>query len=97
MLKTRLEALMARHPKVITQIRGLGFMLGIELAEDIPDFAGQTSSASIQMCNRLHEAGLITIPAGTRVVRFLPALNLTEEDAMEALRIFGDTVATLDN
>ena len=49
------------------------------------------------MCNRLHEAGLITIPAGTRVVRFLPALNLTEEDAMEAFRIFGDTVATLDN
>ncbi|MBL6764007.1 MAG: aspartate aminotransferase family protein [Verrucomicrobiae bacterium] len=97
MLKTRLEALMARHPKIITQIRGLGFMLGIEVAEDIPDFVGQTSSASIQMCNRLHEAGLITIPAGTRVVRFLPALNLTKEDAMEALRIFGDTVATLDN
>jgi acetylornithine/succinyldiaminopimelate/putrescine aminotransferase len=95
-LKSELEALMARHPGIITAVRGLGFMLGIELAEDIPAFAGSETTASIQMCQRLHAAGLITVPAGPRVVRFLPALNLTEGDADEAVGIFSAVVAKLN-
>ena len=94
-LQSDLADLQARYPRVITAIRGLGFMIGIELATDIPAFAGSATPPSIQMVNRLHDAGLITIPAGPRVIRFLPALNLTAAEADEAIRVLGDVVAQL--
>lgn len=94
-LQGDLADLQARHPQIITAIRGLGFMIGIELATDIPAFAGSETAPSIQMVNRLHDAGLITIPAGPRVIRFLPALNLTAAEADEAIQVLGDVVAQL--
>ena len=37
--------------------------------------------------NRLHDAGLLTIPSGTQVVRLLPALNLARPQAEEGIAI----------
>ena len=59
-------------------------MLGIELAgRDIPAFAASDQAASIQFVNRLHEAGVLAIPAGTQVIRLLPALNLSRQSEAE--------------
>ena len=66
-------------------MRGLGFMLGFELMEKIPAFASSDKSAAMQLVNRLHEAGLLTIPAGNQVVRLLPALNLARAQAEEGI------------
>jgi acetylornithine/succinyldiaminopimelate/putrescine aminotransferase len=44
---------------------------------------------------RLHAAGVLTVPAGTSVIRFLPALNLTRPEAMEGLRAIEAVVAEL--
>jgi acetylornithine/succinyldiaminopimelate/putrescine aminotransferase len=65
-------------------------MLGLELVEkeQIPALAGQAKVASIQFMTRLHEAGVLTIPAGADVVRLLPALNLTRAQAEEGIGIF---------
>ena len=60
-------------------------MLGVELAEKIPAFAGNAKAASLQFVNRLHDLGVLTIPSGAQVVRLLPALNLTREQAEEGL------------
>ncbi len=90
-----LKKLQTEYPSVIFAVRGKGFMIGIELAENIPAFSGSESPASIQMCNRLHNAGLLTIPAGTRVFRLLPALNLKQENAVEGLQIITNTVREL--
>jgi acetylornithine/succinyldiaminopimelate/putrescine aminotransferase len=60
-------------------------MLGFELAPDIPAFAGTGKAASLQFVARLHEAGVLAIPAGTQVVRLLPALNLSQTEALEAI------------
>jgi acetylornithine aminotransferase/acetylornithine/N-succinyldiaminopimelate aminotransferase len=84
-LKGELERLAAAHPQVITSVRGLGLMLGMELAEQIPAFAGDAKAASLQFVNRLHELGVLTIPSGARVVRLLPALNLTLGEALQGL------------
>ena len=43
----------------------------------------------------LHEAGMLTIPAGQSVVRFLPALNLTQAEATEGLGLFEQTIEKL--
>ena len=89
--------LAAQHPKVVTGPRGLGLMIGIELAakEQIPAFAPSDKPASTQFVNRLHEAGLLTVPAGTQIVRLLPALNLTRAEAEQGLQIIERTVAGL--
>ena len=75
-MKTELERLAKTYPGVVKNARGLGFMLGLELAENIPAFAGSDKSPAVQFVNRLHAAGVLTIPAGTQIIRLLPPLNL---------------------
>jgi acetylornithine/succinyldiaminopimelate/putrescine aminotransferase len=62
-------------------------MVGIELAAGIPAFAGSEKSPAIEFINRLHRAGLLAIPAGTKVIRLLPALNLKQADAVKGVQI----------
>ena len=61
-LKAELERLAGAYPHVVRNVRGLGFMLGFELMEKIPAFANSDKSAAMQLVNRLHDAGLLTIP-----------------------------------
>lgn len=95
-MRQEIAALATEFPSVVRSARGLGFMLGIELApagEAGPFAAG--SSPALQMVERLHEAGLLTIPSGTQVVRLLPPLNLSTAEAEEGLGIIRKVVARL--
>jgi acetylornithine/N-succinyldiaminopimelate aminotransferase len=96
-LRAGLQRLAESYPQVLKTVRGVGFMLGFELVEkqQIRAFAGSDPTASIQFVNRLHAAGLLTVPSGAQVVRLLPALNLTQADAEEGLRIIGEVVRQL--
>ncbi len=94
-MKAELEKLAAQFPQIIKGVRGLGFMLGIELAENIPAFENTGKVASLNFVNRLHEAGVLTVPSGTHVVRFLPALNLTRADAAEGVALIAGVVKAL--
>src|SRR5437773_2946767 len=93
--KTRLLALSQKHPDVIQSVRGLGLMIGIELASDIQALANDGKAASLQFVTRLHDAGLLTIPSGTQVIRLLPPLNLTGQEAEEGVRIIEKVVGAL--
>lgn len=96
-LKNGLEGLAARYPTVVTRVRGLGLMLGFELApkEQLPALAGSDTTPALECVNRLHAAGLLTVPAGAQVVRLLPALNLTSREATEGLQIIETVVSGL--
>jgi acetylornithine aminotransferase/acetylornithine/N-succinyldiaminopimelate aminotransferase len=96
-MKNELQRLAEKFPQVIRTARGLGFMMGFELAgkEKIPSFAAGDKTASIQFVNRLHEAGALAIPSGAQVIRLLPALNLTRAQAEEGLKIIESVVAGL--
>jgi acetylornithine aminotransferase/acetylornithine/N-succinyldiaminopimelate aminotransferase len=96
-LKAELQRLIAIYPRVLKTVRGLGFMLGIQLVEKegIPAFAGSEKTASIQFVNRLHEAGILTVPAGAQVVRLLPPLNLTRQQAEEGIGIIEEVLKPL--
>jgi acetylornithine/succinyldiaminopimelate/putrescine aminotransferase len=96
-LKTELTALAAQYPCVVTQVRGLGLMIGVELAEHIPAFSSSDKAPAIQFISRLHEAGLLAIPAGARILRLLPALNLSRDEAAEGVRIIRSVVAKLSS
>jgi acetylornithine/N-succinyldiaminopimelate aminotransferase len=96
-LKSELHRLAAAHPNTIKSVRGLGFLLGLELNEKerIPSFAGNEKAASIQFVNRLHDAGMLTIPSGTQVIRLLPPLNLTRNEAAEAVALIESVLRSL--
>ncbi len=96
-MKSEIARLAAKHPTVIKGARGMGFMMGFELVEreKIPAFATTDKTSSIQFVNRLHDAGVLTIPSGANVVRLLPALNLTRAQAEEGLRIIESVAASV--
>jgi acetylornithine aminotransferase/acetylornithine/N-succinyldiaminopimelate aminotransferase len=94
-LREQLQGVAAKFPAVIREVRGLGLMLGMELAADIPAFKGSEQSAAVQFINRLHQAGLLAIPAGARVIRILPALNLRQSEAAEGVGLIESVAANL--
>ena len=71
-LRGRLEALAARHADVVEEVRGLGLMTGLRLRVEPRDAVG-----------RLHERGLLTVPAAENVVRLMPPL-IVEESHIDA-------------
>ncbi|MEQ1860564.1 MAG: aspartate aminotransferase family protein [Chthoniobacteraceae bacterium] len=85
--KQRIEALAS---PLIAEVRAVGLMLGIELA---PDFAERVTACPaakapcLFVVERLHDAGLLTIPSGTHAVRWLPPLNVTRAQIDEAVSI----------
>ena len=68
-LKRDLEKLALKFPKIIEEIRGRGFILGIKCKVQNLDFV-----------NCARENYLLTIKASDNVVRLLPPINLTMED-----------------
>ncbi|MGD1084297.1 MAG: acetylornithine transaminase [Verrucomicrobiota bacterium] len=94
-MKAELTGMAAKYPAVIRQVRGLGLMIGIELAADIPAFAGREKSAAIQFLNRLHEAGALAVPSGANIIRLLPALNLRPAEAAQGIAVIESVVAKI--
>jgi acetylornithine aminotransferase/acetylornithine/N-succinyldiaminopimelate aminotransferase len=94
-MKSELERLTANYPQVVKRARGFGFMLGLELADQIPALASGNQTAAVQFVNRLHQAGVLTIPAGTQIVRLLPPLNLKPQEAGEGISKIEEVVKTL--
>ncbi len=95
-LETGLQRLAAKYPGVIQTVRGLGLMIGVELAPEIPHLPGDPArSQAVRLANSLHAAGLLTIPAGAQILRLLPALNLQRAEAEEGLHILESVIAKL--
>lgn len=82
---------------LIREVRGVGLLLAFEL---VPDFVARVPAAkdrgpSLFVVDRLHEAGLLTVPSGTHAVRWLPPLNVTRAEIDEAARILRDVLAAV--
>ena len=63
---------------LFSEIRGRGLMLGAQLR---PEHAGKAG----EILDRCVEHGLLTLQAGPDVLRFVPALNISDEDVAEGL------------
>lgn len=91
-MRQHLEALKGEF-NMIGDVRGLGAMLAIEIVKDRttkePD-AERTSAINSATLKR----GLITIRAGlySNCVRFLPPLNITNEEIEEAMNILREAI-----
>ncbi len=76
-LRAGLEALKAEFG-LFSQVRGRGLMLGAVLA---PAHAGQAGA----LLDAAAEQGLLALQAGPDVLRFVPALNITDAEMAESL------------
>jgi len=94
-IKSALQRLAQKFPGVIRSVRGLGLMIGFELAPNIPALAAQGKTPSLLMANRLHDAGLLAIPAGRQILRLLPPLNLSRPEAEQGIQIIESVVDKL--
>ena len=77
-LRDGLSALDAEF-HLFSEIRGRGLMLGAQLR---PEHAGKAG----EILDRCVEHGLLTLQAGPDVLRFVPALNIGDEDVAEGLK-----------
>lgn len=94
-LREGLELISKNYPQFIRTVRGMGLMIGFELAPNIPTLAVEGKMQSSLFTARLQEAGVLVIPAGQNVLRILPPLNLTRGDAEEGLILIERVVAKL--
>jgi acetylornithine/N-succinyldiaminopimelate aminotransferase len=72
----KLENLKKKFPKLIKEIRGRGFLIGLQLHSD------QTNFIKKLMVNKL-----LTIRAAENVVRILPPLNVKKSEIDKAIKI----------
>jgi len=89
-IRTRLRALQAEVP-AIAEVRGLGLMNAVEFSQ--PD-GGPDGALSEAVRDRCIENGLLLLSCGYKdqVLRFLPALNISDSEVDEGLSIFEEAV-----
>ena len=74
-LKQQLHGLKERFPDVIVEVRGKGLLMGMKLVPNNREFMGWARD----------EAHLLVAGGGDNLVRILPPLNLTLDEAREAI------------
>merc|ERR1712079_754432 len=85
-LSEGLKVIAEKYPEMMGNVRGWGLLRGIQIKED----AGVSAA---DLVGDAMSNGLLLVPAGSSVVRFVPPLIVTEEEIDMALDIFEKTVA----
>jgi acetylornithine/N-succinyldiaminopimelate aminotransferase len=86
-LRAGLQQLAAKYP-AISEVRGWGLINGLELQADSPINA-------IDIVKAAMEAGLLLVPAGAKVVRFVPPLIVSAAEVDRALSIVDGVLAAI--
>ena len=73
-----------KYPKIIKNIRGRGFLIGIQLYKDQATFI-----------KKLMNNKLLTIRAAENVIRILPPLNVKKKELDQAVKIISKVCAEL--
>ena len=78
-----LAELRKRFPEQVTDVRGVGLMIGIEFATEELAEAVQTAA---------FERGLLVLECGASTIRMSPPLVVSTEQAETALRVFAEAI-----
>jgi acetylornithine aminotransferase len=81
-----LEAIAAKYPTILGEVRGWGLLKGVQVQADAGCTAGE-------LVGDVMEEGLLLVPAGPSVVRFVPPLIVSEQEISDALKMFEEAVA----
>jgi acetylornithine aminotransferase/acetylornithine/N-succinyldiaminopimelate aminotransferase len=77
-----LRKLAVDFPKHVAAVRGLGYLVGVQLTSDPTPFIAA-----------LRDRGLLVPSAGNNVIRLLPPLNVTAEELAKSVEIFRGVLA----
>jgi acetylornithine/N-succinyldiaminopimelate aminotransferase len=94
-MMAELQRLIRKFPSVLKEVRGCGLMIGLEFRTDAPGLRGGDKTPARQAVHRLHEQGVLTVPAADSGIKLLPALNLARPEAVEGLHAIEAVVAML--
>ncbi|MCX5956925.1 MAG: aspartate aminotransferase family protein [Cyanobacteria bacterium] len=86
-LREQLEALVQRHPTLLERQRGWGLLQGLVLREEAPSAPDLVKAAMAE--------GLLLVPAGPRVVRFVPPLVIRPRHLRKAIKRLERALLTL--
>ncbi len=87
-LMKRLNELKDEYP-LIGDVRGIGLMIGAELVEENKEPAAEKRE---QIVRKALDGGLILLPAGDSVIRFVPPLIISRHEIDRGLEIFEDAL-----
>jgi len=95
-IRERLSKIQAEHPDLVGDVRGLGPMLAMEIVKDAKSQTPCMESTAAINAESL-QRGVITIRAGlySNCVRFLPPLDIPDEQIDEALAAVAEAVAVV--
>jgi 4-aminobutyrate aminotransferase len=78
-----LRQLHQKYPAVITDVRGTGLMLGVEM---------RTAEVAEEVQRRAFERGLLILECGERSIRISPPLVVSREQASAGLHLLGEAL-----
>ncbi|KAF2096848.1 acetylornithine aminotransferas-like protein [Rhizodiscina lignyota] len=78
------ERLRQRYPNVITEVRGKGLILGLQLSQN-----------ATPIVTAARERGLLVITCGTNTLRFVPPLVITEEEINSGMKILEEAMQSV--
>ena len=85
-LRQKLEGLIAAHPDVFEEVRGVGLMMGLKC-----------KATNIDVVNAGYANELLTVPAADNAIRLLPPLNITEDEISEAVERLDKAATAVEN
>jgi len=87
-LRTRLRAIAHRYPNLVDDVRGWGLINGMELNADV-------EMTSIDVVKAAMAEGLLLVPAGPKVIRFVPPLIVSAAEIDAAAQAVEKAIASL--
>jgi acetylornithine/succinyldiaminopimelate/putrescine aminotransferase len=84
-LFARLNALAAKYPAVVSEVRGAGLIAGIDLKQD-----------ATAVVNAALDKGLLVNRTSTSVIRLLPPYIVTERDIDDAVTMLDTVIGALN-
>jgi acetylornithine aminotransferase/acetylornithine/N-succinyldiaminopimelate aminotransferase len=79
----KLQELAKQFPKSLSEVRGRGYLVGLQLTSDPAPYVAA-----------LREAGLLVVGAGGNVIRLLPPLTATTDELNQSVEILRGVLAT---
>jgi acetylornithine/N-succinyldiaminopimelate aminotransferase len=87
-LRAGLSAIAQGYPDKIAEVRGWGLINGLEIRSDVELTSAQVVQSGI-------DQGVLMVPAGPKVVRFVPPLIVSAAEVDQALAAVDQALATL--
>lgn len=82
------EAMNAKYPGVLSEVRGRGLIVGYQLSDKHKSKASEVVTAA-------RERGLLIITAGDGVIRIVPPLIISAEEINKGLEILDEAIAVI--